>query len=232
MTSDIPPNQTVYVHNINEKLKKNDCKKALYAYFSRYGTILDIVACRAQRLRGQAWIVFKDIAAAGNAIRDLQGMMFYDKPLKINYAKTKSDVISKLDGTYTEKKKEDRKRKEEERKKQQPSKKQNTGKDKDPIASSSSSSSEPVVLQPRNEPPNHILFVENLPEMINDMMLSMLFQQYPGYKEVRLVPGREGKKAMAFVEYETETQAANAMAGLQFFKVTLQDTMVISFAKR
>eukprot|EP01112_Ceratiomyxa_fruticulosa_P005466 TRINITY_DN160_c0_g1_i1.p1 TRINITY_DN160_c0_g1~~TRINITY_DN160_c0_g1_i1.p1 ORF type:complete len:231 (+),score=64.71 TRINITY_DN160_c0_g1_i1:156-848(+) len=229
--NDVPPNQTIYINNLNEKLKKNDLKKALYAHFSRYGQILDIVACRAHKLRGQAWIVYKDIAAAGAAMRDLQGFMFYDKPLRINYAKTKSDVISKIDGTYVERKKEDKKRRDEEKKKQgQPSKKQKT-ESKD-SGSSSSGPAEPVILQPRNEPPNHILFVENLPESINEMMLAMLFQQYPGYKEVRLVPGREGKKAMAFVEYETETQAANAMAGLQFFKVTLQDTMVISFAKR
>lgn len=33
-------------------------------------------------------------------------------------------------------------------------------------------------LQPRPAPPNKILFVENLPDQVNEMMLSMLFQQY------------------------------------------------------
>ena len=33
--------------------------------------------------------------------------------------------------------------------------------------------------------PNQILFVENLPAQVNEMMLSMLFQQFPGFKEVR-----------------------------------------------
>ena len=51
--------------------------------------------------------------------------------------------------------------------------------------------------------PNPILFVENLPEQATEMMLSMLFQQFPGYKEVRLVPG---KKGIAFVEYECNRQ--------------------------
>lgn len=32
--------------------------------------------------------------------------------------------------------------------------------------------------------PNKILFVENLPEGTNEAMLSMLFQQFPGFKEV------------------------------------------------
>ena len=36
------------------------------------------------------------------------------------------------------------------------------------------------------EPPNKILFVENLPEATNSQMLSMLFQQFPGFKEVRV----------------------------------------------
>ena len=33
------------------------------------------------------------------------------------------------------------------------------------------------------------------------MMLSMLFNQFPGFKEVRLVPGRHD---IAFVEFENE----------------------------
>ena len=34
-------------------------------------------------------------------------------------------------------------------------------------------------------PPNNILFVENLPDATTSNMLSLLFNQYPGYKEVR-----------------------------------------------
>ena len=37
------------------------------------------------------------------------------------------------------------------------------------------------------EPPNNILFVQNLPEATSDQMLGMLFQQFPGYKEARPV---------------------------------------------
>lgn len=51
--------------------------------------------------------------------------------------------------------------------------------------------------------PNKILFVQNLPEASTAQMLSMLFQQFPGYKEVRLVEGRPG---IAFVEYENDMQ--------------------------
>lgn len=35
------------------------------------------------------------------------------------------------------------------------------------------------------QPPNNILFLTNLPEETNEMMLTMLFNQFPGFKEVR-----------------------------------------------
>ena len=31
------PNNTVYINNLNEKIKKNDLKKSLYAIFSQFG---------------------------------------------------------------------------------------------------------------------------------------------------------------------------------------------------
>jgi hypothetical protein len=52
-TVDIPPNHTLYVKNINDKLKKEVTKKQLYMAFSQYGRILDVVACKGEALRGQ-----------------------------------------------------------------------------------------------------------------------------------------------------------------------------------
>lgn len=46
-------------------------------------------------------------------------------------------------------------------------------------------------------PPNKILFVQNLPENSTEAMLAMLFQQFPGFREVRMVEARPG---IAFVE--------------------------------
>merc|ERR1712173_332291 len=80
-----------------------------------------------------------------------------------------------------------------------------------------------------NAPPNQILFLTNLPEETNEMMLSMLFNQFPGFKEVRLVPGRPD---IAFVEFETEMQSAAARDALQGFKITPTTAMKISFAKK
>ena len=38
--------------------------------------------------------------------------------------------------------------------------------------------------------PNKILFVQNLPAATTDAMLAMLFQQFPGYVETRMVEVR------------------------------------------
>ncbi|KAJ3059266.1 U2 small nuclear ribonucleoprotein B'' [Quaeritorhiza haematococci] len=60
-------------------------------------------------------------------------------------------------------------------------------------------------------------------------MLSYLFQQYPGFKEIRLVPG---KSDIAFVEYENEQQSVVAKDILNGFKLTPTRAMVVEFAKR
>jgi len=86
-------------------VKKEELKKSLYAIFSQFGPILDIVAAKTLKMRGQAFVVFKDISSATNALRQMQGFPFYDKPMRINYAKEKSDTVAKIDGTFIEKEK-------------------------------------------------------------------------------------------------------------------------------
>jgi hypothetical protein len=64
---------------------------------------------------------------------------------------------------------------------------------------------------------------------MTELTIQMLFNQFPGLKEVRTVPGRVG---IAFVEFEAMAQAALAMERLQGFKITDENFMQISFAKR
>lgn len=47
------PTQTLYINNLNEKIKKEILKKTLYSLFSQYGRIVEIVACKGIKLRGQ-----------------------------------------------------------------------------------------------------------------------------------------------------------------------------------
>ncbi|KAI1446465.1 RNA-binding domain-containing protein [Annulohypoxylon stygium] len=97
----IPPNQTLYVTNLpSNKIKKADLKTALYMLFSTYGPVLDVVTLKTMKMRGQAHIAFRDLQAATQALRSLEGFKFLGAELHIQYAKSKSDVIAKLDGTY------------------------------------------------------------------------------------------------------------------------------------
>jgi len=226
----VGPNQTIYINNINEKIKKEELRKSLYAMFSQFGTVLDVVALKTLRMRGQAFVVFKDILSATNAMRAMQLFPFYDKQMKIQFAKTRSDVIAKLNGTFIPKEKrkvdESKKRKAEEKPKPkaQPEKRK---KKEEPTSLSTGVPLAP--MQPKQQPPNKILFVENLPEGCTDLMLQMLFQQFPGFKEVRMVQGKQG---IAFVEFENEVEGSIAMNGLQHFKIIPTHLMVISFAKK
>jgi len=58
-----------------------DLKKSLYAIFSQFGQILDIIARKTLKTKGQAFVIFKDVNSATNAMRSMQGFPFYDKPM-------------------------------------------------------------------------------------------------------------------------------------------------------
>jgi len=75
------PNTTLYLNNLNDKVNKEELKSQLFALFNTYGKIIDIVASKNQKMRGQAFLVFTDLAGATSAMRACEGMVFYDKPL-------------------------------------------------------------------------------------------------------------------------------------------------------
>ncbi|MCJ1406748.1 U2 snRNP complex subunit msl1 [Ptychographa xylographoides] len=94
------PNQALYLTNLPEKLSKQDLRLSLYTLFSTYGPVLDVVALKTSKMRGQAHIVFRDIQASTQAMRALQGFDFFGKEIKIQYAKGRSNVFTKLEGVY------------------------------------------------------------------------------------------------------------------------------------
>lgn len=97
---EVSPNQSIYIKNLNDSLKKPDLRLHLYLLFSTYGTVLDVVALKTPRMRGQAHVVFKDIASASHAMKECNGRAFFGKPMNIQYAKGQSDIIRKLEGTF------------------------------------------------------------------------------------------------------------------------------------
>lgn len=64
-------------------------------------------------------------------------------------------------------------------------------------------------------------------QWVSEVCCSLL--RFPGFKEVRLVPGRHD---IAFVEFDNEVQAGAARDALQGFKITQNNAMKISFAKK
>lgn len=220
---DIRPNHTIYINNLNEKIKKEELKKSLYAIFSQFGQILDIVAMKTLKMRGQAFVIFKEISSATVALRSMQGFPFYDKPMRIQYSKIDSDIIAKSKGTFQERPKRPKLPKGTDDGKKK--------KNKDPSRLIGHGIPGAGILNNVNaeQPPNQILFLTNLPDETSEMMLSMLFNQFPGFKEVRLVPNRHD---IAFVEFGNEMQSAAAKEALQGFKITPTHAMKITFAKK
>lgn len=75
------PNASLYIKNLNTKTKKPELRRQLYSLFSTYGKVIDIVATRAEGMRGQAFVVFGDLRSATAARRALDGFEFYERSI-------------------------------------------------------------------------------------------------------------------------------------------------------
>lgn len=80
-TASTQPNTTLYINNLNDKINKEEIRSQLYALFTTYGKLIDVVATKTPKMRGQAFLVFTDLASATAALRACDGMPFYDKPM-------------------------------------------------------------------------------------------------------------------------------------------------------
>lgn len=217
VVTNVLPNQTLYVSHIYEKLKKEETKKCLYSLFGQFGRILDVVCMKTEDLRGRAWIVFADVASATSALRAMQDFPFFGKPLKLDYAKTKSDAVAKMDGSW---RKDKRTRKVRIGEIEGASFMESEGDTK---------TKKQTALSSDMGEPNKTLFAEDLPEATNANMLEVLFRQFPGFVEARMVPGKPG---ISFIEFESDQQAGIALNGLQGFKITPQNQIKLSYAKK
>lgn len=75
------PSPTLYIKNLNDRVNKDELRAQLYALFLPYGQVLDVVALKTAKMRGQAFVVFADLVAATTALRAWHGESFYDKPM-------------------------------------------------------------------------------------------------------------------------------------------------------
>ncbi|CEI62930.1 hypothetical protein FVEN_g501 [Fusarium venenatum] len=229
---------TVYVQNLEERVKLETLVDALRTIFSEFGNVVDIVAKKNLRAKGQAFIVYDNAESANEAIEEINGFDLFEKPMKLALARSRSDKTVELTGSQEElenhkrhrqAEKDKRKAEEEQR---QSNKRASGAVDNRPAKAAKSSGLKSTSAAAANSvldeflPPNKILFVQNLPEDYDIEALTSVFGRFEGFREVRLVPGRRG---IAFVEYEAEQGAITAKentAGLNLgdkpIKVTYQ----------
>lgn len=94
------PNETLYIQNLpdSSKTKKSTIKRALLCLLSPFGPVVSLNVTKTKKLRGQAWVVFADVAAATLALRELQGQNVLGKPIRLQYALQKSDATLRKEG--------------------------------------------------------------------------------------------------------------------------------------
>eukprot|EP00923_Selenidium_pygospionis_P025255 GHVN01044478.1.p1 GENE.GHVN01044478.1~~GHVN01044478.1.p1 ORF type:complete len:252 (+),score=63.69 GHVN01044478.1:337-1092(+) len=247
-TADIPPNQTLYVNNINHRVKVNDLKSNLFDLTVPYGGVIDIIAQKSTPNKcGQAFVVFADIGSSTNAMRALQGHQFLGRPIRISYAKKKSDAAMRTDGTLNRARRkqlqqrlkekrlaagiylpgEEPKEGESSEVKGEGGQGEGEGTGRERLAIDEDEEMREAARQLKALHAT-TLFIENLPDEMNVQAMEALFKQYPGFLEVRLISARH----VAFVDYETQQQADTALYGLDGFKVTPTMPLKISFASK
>ncbi|KAJ5408904.1 hypothetical protein N7509_002787 [Penicillium cosmopolitanum] len=222
-TGGIPPNSTVYIRNLEESIKVDQLKEALEEIFSEFGNVLEIVAKANLKAKGQAFIVYDSVEAATRAIDEANGFDLFEKPMVLDYAKTRSDATVMREGGSDELEAHKRKRLAEKERRQAHDALEAQKKHKRPAAAvpdnvrpaktakgaglKPTSGATAAVVPDEYLPPNKILFLRDLPDDASQEGLSAVFGRFDGFQEVRLVPGRKG---IAFVEYDAEAGAISA----------------------
>jgi len=226
--------ETLYIQNLNEKIKTDVLKASLRGLFKSYGEVLDVVAHGNLRMRGQAFVSFESKESAAKAMKDIQRFPLYSKPMQISFAKTRSDaVVKKID---TENFNAHKARRDEHKKTTRysnPLKEKFRAKrmaaEMDGAAAIPAPKRPNVQMPDEYLPPNKILFLQNLPESVTKDQLISLFSQYPNLYEVRLIPT---KRDIAFVEYLDEGSAGVAKDALHNYKLDGENKIKITFARK
>ena len=235
------PCQTLYIHHLNEKTAIVDLRKSLYLLFSQFGHVLHVTAARTDTTRGQAWVVMGGVEAAVRAVNEMDGLMVYGRPMKVEFAKEESDVARRARGE-TVAKREKRKPLGTAQRKANKLAALNTAQQLAQAANAALPPTLPLPLPPTAAyppmpypppvqllPPNRVLFVEQLPPAMSHNQLQALWAGQAGLVECRLVGVRPG---VAFVEFGHEAEAMEAMRRMQGLKVEDGHEMRVSYAKK
>jgi len=245
---DNTPTATVYVNNINEKVRGEKLMHGLKQVFTPIGKVSKIHTRKSLKLRGQAFIVYDRVVDAQTAVTKLQGFSFYGKPLRLAFAHDPSDLTLKARGEVPER------RPAHPKKGMVAVKLEKVGSSGSRAVPKATPVAQPFVPQaafgapppPPPMPPGHVngavmppaalppalphsvLFCEGLPAEATEEMLSTLFMQYAGFNGVRMVRAR----ACAFVDFGSEQEATTALHGLAGFKLTEEYALKSAYARQ
>ena len=257
MAAEPAPSPTIYINNLNEKTAVDTVKEEIEAMFGQFGVVRQVTAMKGRLpnghyRKGQAWVLFDSIEAASAAKDKMQGFVYHDKEMRIEFSKNKSDALAKEDGTY------------QPRAKrtyvpplpgaEEPGEEADEGDQMDEAerlappppgagGATAMDTGTAEVTRPASEPsapkkrkvsknagnlPYKILFLEHLPPSTDKNSLVALFNQHAGYKEVRVVPAR----CVAFVEFADPMTAGAARGQLDGYELAPEYPMTVNFSKQ
>ncbi|PNS18667.1 hypothetical protein CAC42_5206 [Sphaceloma murrayae] len=224
---EIPPNATVYVKNLDERVKIPALVEALREVFAEFGTVVDIVAKKSLKRKGQAFVVFESIDAAQTAIDEVNGFELFGKQMNCEFAKTKSDATVKREGNEDEFEQHKRQRITEKERKQaavQAERKKRPAPDQ--LESEKPKQARVGQVPDEHLPPNTTLMVSGVPEGYNVEAMTAIFARFPEFKEYLEVPFRPGLGFVHYTDLSGAIMAKNATANMQLgdskIKVTYQ----------
>ena len=228
--------ETLYIKNLNEKIKIDELKEALNKEFSQYGEIIEIRVRNTIRLKGQAFISFKTKEQSSKAKKNLNDKLFLNKKLIIEFAKTPSDSILLLQGKLTENQKKikdlSRKRNRDEfyenLKQKIEQEKNNNITNNEMIINTKDSNENEISIKINPEEVNKSLFVQGLNNSVTNQKLIELFNSISGSKELKYFP----TKGICFVEYDTIENATNALLKYDKFDLGNDCILRVSFSKK
>jgi U2 small nuclear ribonucleoprotein B'' len=216
------PNETLYVNNLNDRIKEGTMKPYLKKLFAQFGPC-DVIVMSSLRRRGQAWIIYENMDQSRLAMEALQSQTVFGKKMRISYSRNMSDLTR-------------------ERKKLPPRHRDLRIRTSDEFGNAKRTKSdrsaedffETSIVAPKSSstsqynPPNKTLVVENLTESVSHSFIEELFCRFQGFVEVRLIPGR----GLAFVEFTDEHRSQVALSKLNNFEVEKGNFLIISNAKK
>ena len=230
------PTHTLYIRKISENISKNQIKRVLFVNFSPYGQILEIKLLKGLKFKSQAWITYENIESAILAKKSLNFFYLFDTPIEIQFSPNKNIIINKILGKYNP---YGRNKKEIEPELIEKLSKGPIPYHWDYPMEIPEKEEIPQIIQPKEipkiikqniilHPPNKILFVQQIPDYMNLDMINILFGQYPGFIEARLVPNLKG---IAFIEFENEEQSSLALTGMNGFTIDSDHILSVQFSR-